>query len=64
MICIEFISIHLNFTTMILQVHANLRYKTTLFSADFKNITFSSVLTEMGICYTYSGTITDYLTPE
>lgn len=47
-----------------LQVHARPLYKTTIFSTDYQNIIFEPVLTEMGICYTFSGTITDYLTTE
>ncbi|XP_050430604.1 sodium channel protein Nach-like [Adelges cooleyi] len=46
------------------KVHAELRFKTTIFNADYQNISFYPVLTEMGECYTFSGTITDYLRPN
>lgn len=49
---------------IILQVQAEPRFKTTIFSTDFKTITFHPVLTEMGVCYTFSGIITDYLIPK
>ncbi|XP_060833388.1 pickpocket protein 19-like [Rhopalosiphum padi] len=56
--------INVDIIDLVLKVHAEPRYKTTIFSTDYKNITFQPVLTEMGICYTFSGTITDYLTPN
>ncbi|XP_022173216.1 acid-sensing ion channel 4-like isoform X2 [Myzus persicae] len=56
--------INIDIIDLVLKVHAEPRYKTTIFSTDYKNITFQPVLTEMGICYTFSGTITNYLTPN
>ncbi|XP_025207804.1 acid-sensing ion channel 4-A-like [Melanaphis sacchari] len=56
--------INVDIIDLILKVHAKLRYKTTIFSNDYANITFQPVLTEMGICYTFSGVITNYLTPN
>lgn len=62
---IHFTAIFIHFLDwIILQVHAVPRYKTTIFSADFKTISFHPVLTEMGICFTFSGIITDYLIPK
>ncbi|XP_025406783.1 pickpocket protein 28-like [Sipha flava] len=55
---------YIDIMDLILKVHADPQYIMTLFSSDFKNITFLPVLTEMGICYTFNGKITNYLTPE
>ncbi|XP_050533101.1 sodium channel protein Nach-like isoform X2 [Daktulosphaira vitifoliae] len=46
------------------RVHVELRFKSSIFNTEYQNISFEPVLTEMGTCYTFSGTITEYFRPN
>lgn len=43
------------------KVMVEMEYHATIFNSAYKHLIFHEVLTEMGICYTYSGLVANYI---